>query len=275
MRTITGLTLPERERESHKGQHGRVLIVGGSPDYTGAVVLAGLAALRCGADLVTVAAPEKVAWAANCLSADLVTTKLPGDILTEEHFDVIEQAKADVLLLGNGAGTDERTRALFRKLMALPQPKVLDADALKAVRERDCERCILTPHRKELETFLENSGSRQAALPVKEDPEELQTVLSGFIDRGNILLLKGAPDYVIGREIARNETGNPGMTKGGTGDVLAGLCAGYYAQLRDPWHAACNAAYLNGQLGDILMERKKGYTYLASDLVEELTRRQS
>lgn len=269
MRTLTeeDLAVPKRHKESHKGEQGRVLVVGGSEDYTGAVALAGLAALRCNADLVTIAAPEKVAWAINCLSADLITKKLPGSTLGEEHYDAIEEIaqKSDVLLIGNGMGQAASTKNLIRKLAHLEKKMVFDADALKALSVNDCKNSIITPHKAELRAFLENSG-----IAYTDDPHELQDCLRQFIEQGNVILLKGSTDYVIGKEIACNKTGNPGMTKGGTGDVLAGLCAGYYTLL-DAWHSACNAAYLNGKIADQLKE-KRGYTYLASDIVEDLKR---
>src|SRR3989338_7845590 len=98
------IKLPKRKQTAKKGDNGRVLIVGGSKEYTGAVALAGLAALRCGADWVTVAAPEKVAWAVNALSADLVTVKLKGDYFSSKHVDEVGELarKHDVVLIGNG-----------------------------------------------------------------------------------------------------------------------------------------------------------------------------
>ena len=87
--TKKSIKLPKRNPKSHKGQNGRVMIIGGSLDYTGTLALAGIAALRSGADIVTVFAPSKVSWALNCLSADLVTRKLKGDYLNKRHIDGI------------------------------------------------------------------------------------------------------------------------------------------------------------------------------------------
>src|SRR3989344_1565436 len=109
----------------------RVLVVGGSEDYSGAVSLAGIAALRSGAESVVVMAPERVAWAINALSPDLITRKLRGKFLSRAHERAIRtQAKtADILVLGMGAGLHTKTKELMRALMRLPLPKVIDADA--------------------------------------------------------------------------------------------------------------------------------------------------
>jgi NAD(P)H-hydrate epimerase len=91
--------------------------------------------------------------------------------------------------------------------------------------------------------------------------------------RNNIIILKGKTDLIItSSRIYENKTGNPGMTKAGTGDVLAGLCIGFLGQGLTLLQSSINAAYFNGLAGDILLKKKKGFTYLASDLVEEIKR---
>jgi len=263
-------TEPTRDSASHKGQNGKVLVVGGSQFYVGAPALAGLAALRSGCDIVTIAAPEKVAWAINGMSPDLMTCKLDGEIVTLDNYSAIAKLveKHDVLLFGNGMGVDKNTTRLCKKLAALPLLKVIDADAIKVISVTDPISAILTPNKNELRIFLGNSG-----VAYTEDPATLQRTLAGFFAKGNCLLIKGPTDVIIGKDfIARNTTGNAGMTRGGTGDVLSGLAAGYLAQTKDQFHAASNAAYMNGVVGDILAKKKKGFTYLASDMVEELRR---
>ncbi len=273
MRALTrdDIVIPKRRLRSHKGQNGRVLIVGGSEDYVGACALAGIAALRCGCDLVTIAAPERVAWAISALSPDLITRKMKGGSLGVRHYEEIRElaSKADAILVGNGIGRAPGTARLVRMLCALDMPKVIDADALRMVDANTLEGAIVTPHRGELAALLENAG----ADPHATDPAALRRSLKGFFSRGNVLLRKGHGDVIVAqRRSARAPVGNPGMTRGGTGDVLAGLAAGYYAQLKDPFAAACDAAYFNAVAGNILRKRKKGYTYLASDLAQEMAR---
>ncbi len=259
----------KRNKKSHKGENGKVLAVGGSKEYAGAIALAGIAALRAGCDLVTVCAPEKVAWAVNSLYPDLITVKFRGDYLNERHADkIIKLSKdSDVVLMGNGMAL--KSAKLARKLVKnIDNPFVLDADAIKAVKIQDVKNSILTPHEKELEILLENSGyaniNRLKSRKMKA--KHLQKIVGT-----NVILLKGPTDYVISaKKIRVNRTGNPGMTKGGTGDVLAGICAGFLAQTKKPFYSAQKSSEINGRIANILLQKKKGYYYLASDMVEEL-----
>ncbi|MCK5283670.1 MAG: NAD(P)H-hydrate dehydratase [Nanoarchaeota archaeon] len=261
MKFISNLEFPKRKANSRKGDNGRVLVIGGSRDYVGALALAGLAALRSGVDWVTIAAPEKVGWAVNTLSADLVVKKYKGDDFCASHVkDLLkEESKYDIVLIGNGIGMHA---ASFVKKYVKESKKrlVIDADALKVISLDWVDNAILTPHKRELELLMKNSGIRNR--------KELMKRL-----RNNVIIVKGKIDEIITKDdVFYNKTGNAGMTKAGTGDVLAGLCAGFYAQTKDNLMAAKLAAYYNGLIGDILLKKKKGYTYLASDMVKEIER---
>src|SRR3989338_4156419 len=152
-----------RDPASHKGDNCRILIIGGSKDYVGAVTLAGVACLRSGADWVTIAAPEKVAWAINKLSPDLITKKLKGDFLSALHLKELKllMARHDTVLIGNGMGLNPATRKLIKKIInhCVKNKKylVIDADALTIISIQEVENAILTPHRKEFESLLRNS----------------------------------------------------------------------------------------------------------------------
>jgi len=248
-----------RKKNSHKGDNGKVLVVGGSKDYVGALALTGLAALRTGADIVVIAAPEKVAWAINCLSPDLITIKVNGEFFSKRHAKkIIEVSKKfDVITIGNGIGTKQSTMEFVKNVTKhVGKPIVVDADGIKAIRIQDMRDAVITPHKKELEILLKNSGINK---------NNMQNNLGS-----NVLLIKGAVDTVISKDrIYRNKTGNAGMTVAGTGDVLAGICAGFIAQKVGLFDAACNAAYLNGKIGDLL-KKKKGYSFIASDIVEHI-----
>lgn len=264
------VTIPKRRPESRKGENGRVLIVGGSQEYVGALALAGLAALRSGCDIVTIAAPEKVAWAVNALSADLITIKLPGEYLAPKHYARIAALakKADVVLFGNGAGVRPETRALCKRLARLPNRKVIDADGIKAIGARDAKDAIITPHERELELFLKNSRLRSTT-----DPTVLKKLLRDYLRNDGLVLLKGPTDVIISHGgVDRITGGNAGLTRGGTGDVLAGLVAGLWAQGLDARHACISASILNKHIGDLLLKKHKGYSYLASDMVLEIRR---
>ncbi|MBU6323838.1 NAD(P)H-hydrate dehydratase [Patescibacteria group bacterium] len=233
----------------------RVLLVGGSSEYVGAVYLAGVSALRSGADSVIVMAPEKVAWAINALSPDLMTRKLPGTHLTLAHEAAIKRqlATADVLVLGNGAGVRSATAALMRKLMRWPGPKVIDADALKALRKGAVDNAILTPNEGEWELL-----ARESDVPA-------------LLSRGNVIIRKGMPTEILSRaKTYRQPRTNAGLAKAGTGDVLAGLCAGSLARGASLWDAAREAMATGNAVAGLLAKKKKGYYFLASDIAEEL-----
>ena len=285
MRFITKsqIKLPKRESGSHKRDNGLVLAVGGSEDFVGAITLAGLAALRSGCDLVEIIAPEKVAWAINAFSPDLVTMKLKANHFNSNHFEIVKKqmGKFDVLLIGNGIGLKNETKKFCRKTIKnVKKFKVIDADGIKAISMNDCENSIITPHAKELEYFSINSKINKTIIKKFNDEKNIikksqliKKTTQKFLDKNNIILLKGKIDAILSKnKIFYNKTGNAGMTKGGTGDVLAGLCAGFLAQNKNLLQSAINAAYFNGLIGDILLRKKKGFTYLASDMVEEIKR---
>ncbi|MBU89901.1 NAD(P)H-hydrate dehydratase [Candidatus Woesearchaeota archaeon] len=254
------IKLAKRKATSKKGDNGRVLIIGGSRDYVGAVALAGLAALRSGVDWVTVAAPEKVGWAINALSPDLVVKKYKGDNFDASRAkDVLkEESKYDAVLIGNGIGMHAKS-FVKKYVKETKKPLVIDADALKSIRLQDVKNAILTPHHREFKILLKNS---------KLDENNFRKHL-----KNNVVLLKASVDQIISKnKILFNKTGNAGMSKAGTGDVLAGLCVGFLGQGLSLLQSAANAAYFNGLIGDISLKKKKGFTYLASDMVEEIKR---
>jgi len=281
--TKKDIRLPKRSPDSHKGDNGTVLVVGGSKEYVGAVTLAGLAALRSGCDLVKIVAPEKVAWAINAYSPDLITKKIKGDNFKIKDFEIVinSMEKFDVLLIGNGIGLNKETRKFCKKTIKNTQKlKVIDADAIKSISTDVAENSILTPHSKELEYFLLNSNIDKEIIKEIDEGKNIvkkskliQITTQKFLDKNNIILLKGKIDIIISKnKILYNKTGNAGMTKGGTGDVLAGLCAGFLAQSKDLTQSAINASYFNKKIGDILLKKKKGFAYLASDMVGEIKR---
>src|SRR3989344_1681166 len=279
MRVIdeSDIVLPKRDASSHKGQNGLVLGAGGSENYVGAITIAGLAALRSGCDLVKIIAPEKVAWAINAYSPDLVTEKLKCDYFKLNHFKLIEQSmrKFDVLLIGNGIGLNKSTKQFCKKIIKnIKQFKVIDADAIKAVSTDGCENSIITPHSRELEYFLINSKINKTIINkinreknIIKKSKLIKKTSQKFLNQNNIILLKGKIDVIISKDkIFFVKGGNPGMTKGGTGDVLAGLCAGFLAQSGNLLQSSINASYFNKKIGDILLKKEKVFAYLASDM---------
>ena len=246
-----------RRKFSHKGENGRVLVVGGSDDYPGAVFLAGSAAYRSGVDNVTVVAPSKVAWVVNCLSPDFMTIKLNANEFRQGSVKrVVGLARSfDAVLIGNGIGTGKETKKFVVEIVRkIKVPKVIDADAIKAVSLKRVSNAIITPHGREFEALLRNSGCTE---------ESFRECLGD-----NVLISKGRVDRVVSvKRTVVNGTGHEGMTVAGTGDVLAGLAAGILAQEKNLWKSAVAAAYVNGKIGERL-SRKYGFGYVASDMLE-------
>jgi NAD(P)H-hydrate epimerase len=251
-----------RKRGERKGENGRVLVIGGSRDFIGAPALAGLAALRTGVDIVVVAAPEQAAWAINNYSPDLITKKVDGDFFTFDNVkEMIElSSKFDVVLIGNGIGLEPGTKDFVREIVQhLPQPKVIDADALKVLHKTELRNAVLTPHSREFELL---TGEK---LPVEF--EKKADIVRHYARKDKIFLLKGPVDIITdGESIKYNKTGNNGMTIGGTGDVLAGITAGLIAQSENLLESAFAAAYINGAVGDYLL-KEKGIGFTASDML--------
>jgi NAD(P)H-hydrate epimerase len=254
----------DRPSQSHKGDFGEVLVVGGGP-YTGAPALAAQSALRAGADLVRVACPEAVAREIQGYSENLILRPYDGERLASEHVEDVLSLAADhdVAVLGPGLGDHEETLAAVAEFLErYDGTAVVDADALQVVPEVDTEATLLcTPHQGEL---------RKMGGETDEDWRTRADLASDFAaELGHVLLVKGAYDVIAaGDETRVNRTGNPGMTVGGTGDVLAGA-AGALACVLSPFQAAAVAAYANGRAGDAAVE-ENGYGLLATDLIDRL-----
>jgi len=251
-----------RADQSHKGDAGSVLVVGGGP-YAGAPALSAQAALRGGADLAYVACPEPVAREIQGYSEDLIVESLSGARLSPAHVsELLDFAEGnDCLVFGPGLGdADVSLEAVGEFLTEFDGRAVVDADALQAVPGVDTDATLLcTPHQGE----LVGMGGETA-----DDWRERADLLESFAaDLGQTLLVKGAYDVLSDGDTTRiSRTGNPGMTVGGTGDVLAGV-AGALACTLDPVHAAGVAAYANGRAGDIVVE-ERGHGLTATDLLE-------
>ncbi|MGZ0746012.1 NAD(P)H-hydrate dehydratase [Haloparvum sp. AD34] len=253
-----------RDPRSHKGEHGEVLVVGGGP-YTGAPTLSARAALRAGADLVRVACPKGVAREVQAFSENLIVRGFSGETLAPAHLEQIRSLAADhdAVVFGPGLGDAAPTLEFVREFLAeYTGTVVVDADALPVVPEVDTEATLIcTPHQGEL---------RQMGGPSADDWRERADAVQAFAaDLGHTLLVKGAYDVVTdGKRLRVNRTGNPGMTVGGTGDVLAGA-VGALATTNAPLDAAAIGAYANGRAGDATAE-ELGDGLVATDLIDRL-----
>ncbi len=253
--------LPRRTRDSHKGNFGRVLIVGGGIGMPGAARLAGEAALRVGAGLVTVAAaPENLAAIVG-ERPELICLPLADPAYLEEVLE-----RVSVVAVGPGLGQNAWARSVFTAATASNKPTVLDADALNllAAEPHKNPNWILTPHPGEAARLL---GST-----TEEVQSDRVASLNALVERyGCVVVLKGAGTLVgaPGRVPGVCDRGNPGMASAGMGDVLTGAIAGILAQCRDSWVAARVGVLAHALAGDAVA-RGGERGLLAGDVAREL-----
>ena len=264
------LVIKPRPPEAHKGEFGKLLVIGGSEVYSGAPALVTMAALRTGVDLTYTAAPEKTARAISSMSPAFITVKLEGKHLNSRNIDVIKQylETSTAVAMGPGLGLHNETKEAVKEIMKLIEeekvPLLLDADGLKAFAEFKREvnfPLVLTPHAGEYEILTGKKLSKD----LEERAEEVQKTARKL---GATILLKGHVDIISdGERVKFNFTGNPGMTVGGTGDVLSGIVGAFLAQGVDSFEAAVAGAFINGAAGDFVRS-EKGYHMLPTDLLK-------
>ncbi|MFT3905387.1 MAG: NAD(P)H-hydrate dehydratase [Steroidobacteraceae bacterium] len=263
--TLISQALPRRRREAHKGEFGRVLIIGGAVGMPGAVRLAGEAALRCGAGLVTVAcAPENLPIVA-AGRPELILLPLPDAAPLAAALQA-----AEIIAIGPGLGRSAWSRRVLERVLEANRPLIIDADALNLLAEAGRSAppgSILTPHPGEAGRLL----GRHGALVQKDRLAALDALLERH---DATIVLKGAGTLVgrRGQVTALCERGNPAMAGPGMGDVLTGAIAGILGQCRDPWLAARAAVLVHAMAGDEMARVIGARGLLAGELAEELTR---
>ena len=268
---VQGL-MPARDPGGHKGTFGKVYLLGGSVGYTGAPVLCAGGAVHSGCGLVFLGVPETV-WpiaAARCLCAmPHPLAEQDGRLSAAAETEIRHRAAVcDAVAVGCGLGRSEGSDVLVRALLTLEKPLVLDADGINALEWHIDELSrrrglvtVLTPHEGE---FFRVGGD------VSRGRESGAAAYAAR--RGVYLVLKGhrtviaAPD---GR-LAVNTTGNDGMAKGGSGDILTGMTASLLAQGMEPFAACCCAVWLHGRAGDLAAADKGRRGMTPSDLLEKL-----
>lgn len=259
--------LPRRERDSHKGDYGKLLIVAGSEGYTGAPVFAAQGALRSGAGLVSLGVPRDVypMVATRCSSA------MPFP-LSDDPEQLVERASScDVVLAGPGLGRSPRAQQIVFHLMEeVEGPLVLDADGLNALEGQTLRLrartglTVLTPHDGE---FARLAG---CSLPLNDRVEQAVHLAQ---ETGCVVVLKGHETLTVDPQgrVWRNTTGNPGMAKGGSGDILAGMIASLLGQKQLTGCVSCPgelvawAVYLHGAAGDAAAAQYGEYGMLPDD----------
>nr|QNO58197.1 ATP-dependent (S)-NAD(P)H-hydrate dehydratase [Methanosarcinales archaeon ANME-1 ERB7] len=263
----------KRKASSHKGDNGRVLIVGGGP-FFGAPTLAALAALHAGADWVTIAAPKSVSSIIASISPNLIVQPLSSEILVEKDVPVVSNLikKHDVVVIGMGLGAEEATKKAVGMIIEAAKNVVVDADGFYGLHlPLKDKHVIVTPHAGEFSKMGGKEG--RVEVPPEANTEERIEFVKEFSKLNKVVTLMKGPSDIIsdGVRVKLTRKGNAGMTVGGTGDVLAGIAGAFFAIVSDPLKAATAAAFVNGAAGDLAFA-EKGYGLLATDVVENITK---
>lgn len=274
------ITETPRTPDSNKGMYGHVLVVAGAPGKSGAPAMASLAALRAGAGLVTAAVPASILASVAAITPELMTHPLrqtaagaidPANLEPDDLPSLL--GRATVLAIGPGMGT-EPEKFVLGLIEKTSLPLVLDADALNILAKHpekiDGRRrtVVLTPHPGEM--------ARLAGITIKEVQAHREPLAREFAQRHHVtVVLKGWRTLIAhpGGAIAVNTTGNPGMAKGGSGDILTGIVAALLAQFpHDPQRAVEAAVCLHGLAADFAVRKQDEHTLLATDTVGHLSR---
>ena len=257
--------------DTYKGYYGRLLIIGGSETYSGAPALSAMAALRVGVDLVYIAAPRETAHDIASFSPNLITVKLEGEHLTPSDTIIINRfiQRALAVVIGPGLGLHRETimavKEIVEALEVAKVPLLLDADGIKAFSEfkhRVKTPVIFTPHAGEFKILMGKE------LP-KELGKKVEVVSRAAKELNGVILLKGPVDIISdGKRVKVNEIiHNPGMTVGGTGDVLSGIVGAFLSQGVEPFRAAVAGVFINGAAGDFVAHHR-GYHLLPTDIID-------
>jgi len=268
--------IPDRADDAHKGDVGRIVVVGGCCGevmMSGAPALAATAALRSGAGLVHIMVPEAIRAAVAVLAPCATLRTLPTD--SKGLLAAVAEFGADVIAFGPGLGRSLEPSVLVDVITGYSKPMVIDADGLNLLAAAgpfdisDASRVVLTPHPGELRRLL---AARNADREVGREPASRRAAACALVEvYGCTVVLKGRGTIVTNAgRLYVNETGNAGMATGGTGDVLTGVIAALIGQRMEPFEAAILGVYLHGLAGDFAAEELGRHAMTALDLIEYL-----
>ncbi|MDP3386230.1 MAG: NAD(P)H-hydrate dehydratase [Eubacteriales bacterium] len=267
--------LPEREANTHKGDYGKLVVIGGKEGMAGSVYLAGLAALKSGTGLVYVIPPNSIYEILSIKLNEVIIEKLSASqaYLMDDDLNkiMIYTEQHDAMCLGTGIGTNDKTKKLVREILDLfDRPIVLDADGLNCINgtveilKSRRAMTIITPHTMEMARLMDVS-------PEAVEKDRIKTAMDFSKRYGVITVLKGHETIVSdGIDFYINTTGNPGMATAGSGDVLTGIIGAFVSQGFDPYFAAKLGVFIHGLSGDLVKRKYGEYGMIASNLIESL-----
>lgn len=266
--------LPIRDIDSHKGDFGRILVIGGSRGMAGSIALTAICCLKGGAGLVTAAIPDRCLESVAAVNPCVMTIPLADN--DQGQFDATALLRFrevvpnfDVVVMGPGMGTGTGAQHLVENALQLDKPLVLDADALNVLSQMSGWQSsvkadlILTPHPGEFQ--------RMSGISASERDAQCEAAKRLAAEFGGVVVLKGAKTLVTdGTAVFENHTGNPGMASGGSGDCLTGLLGALLGQKLSCFDAAVAGVWTHGLAGDLAAARMGQLGLTALDLADQL-----
>ena len=259
----------KRESNTKKGDNGRIAIIGGSRLYHGAPLLSALAGLRTGVDLAYIFAPKEISNSLRSYSPNVIVRPYNDNKITKGVANQILKSlpKIDAVVIGPGLGKQriDGIKKIIEELSKINIRIILDADILQPeiIEFIDGKNVIMTPHIGEFNRLFKLTFEQT-------DEKIIEEIQKRAIKSKSTILLKGKNDIICNEQkIGINKNGNPGMTVGGTGDVLTGILAALITKTEDNFTAACAAAYINTIAGEHAF-KELGYGFLATDIINKI-----
>ncbi|MDO5521421.1 MAG: NAD(P)H-hydrate dehydratase [bacterium] len=265
--------LPVRPSDSNKGDFGKVMVIAGSKNMSGACYMSAKAAYRIGAGLVKILTVEENRTILQTMLPEAIISTYHGETIEKEIDQIRKEMKwASTIVFGPGVGVSDSSRTLLSLVLQESHvPTIIDADGLNLLSEMGSieeiplnEHIILTPHLKEMSRLLHVDVNE-----VKEKVIEIAKQISK--EKNYTLVLKDARTLVAGKNnLYINTSGNDGMSTGGSGDVLTGVIAGLLAQGMENYQAACLGTFIHGMSGDVAAYKNGRYFLMATDIIDHL-----
>ena len=265
---VKNLIVPSTS-SSHKGENGTIVIVGGSRLYHGAPVLSAMGALRSGSDLAYLFVPEIIATPIRSMSPDLIIYPLPDSKITIGVANKILNFRNNITTFVIGPGmVNQKMNGLIKLVLGLENKNIniiLDAGAInqELIDSVDGKNIVVTAHLGEFKKLINKE--------LNNENEIKNELLNYAKNRNLVIVVKGETDYITdGNELFINKSGNSCMTKGGTGDILAGVIAAQLSVGQSPLNAAIMGTYFMGKTGELVYE-KWGFQFMNAELLIELS----